>query len=138
MISITITNRQKSLGIDRRRMRRAVQAVVRDAGIAEAQIGIAVVDDPTIAELHARYMNDRAPTDVLSFMLERSDQSLEGEIVVSADTAIASAPEYGVTAGEELLLYVIHGALHLVGYNDIAPRQRAIMRSQEKKYLDGE
>jgi probable rRNA maturation factor len=137
LIKISITNCQKTLPIDRRRMRRAVQNIVRDAEITEAQISVAVVDDPTIAQLHQTYLNDPDPTDVLSFVLERTPEILEGEVIVSADTAVTSAPRYRCQADEELLRYVIHGTLHLVGYDDATPRQRAVMRKLERQYLDG-
>jgi probable rRNA maturation factor len=135
LLAITITNRQKSLRIDRKRMRRAIQTILRDADIAEAQISVAVVDDVTIAKLHERFLSDPDPTDVLSFLMERSPKVLEGEVVVSADTAQAAAPRYGHTAEDELLLYVIHGTLHLVGYDDSTPRMRAVMQRKEREYL---
>ena len=69
---------------------------------------------------------------MLSFVLERSPQALEGEVVVSADTARAVRPAYGCTAEEELLRYVIHGTLHLVGYDDTTPQKRAVMRKKEE------
>lgn len=108
---------------------------MRDAGISEARIGVAIVDDPAIAKLHAEYLNDPEPTDVLSFVLERSAGVLEGEVVVSADTAKTCAPGYGCTADEELLRYVVHGTLHLVGYDDLTPKDRAVMRKKENAYL---
>lgn len=132
---ITITNRQKLLPIDRRRIRRAVVAILRDAGRPKADVSIAVVDDATIAQLHGEFLDDPTPTDVLSFVLDDTPESFEGEVVVSAETAASSAPRYGNTPEDELLLYVIHGALHLVGYDDTTPRDRAVMRKHEKKYL---
>ncbi|MCE5302051.1 MAG: rRNA maturation RNase YbeY [Planctomycetaceae bacterium] len=135
MITISITNRQKNTPVDRRRMRLAVRAILDDADIADARVSVAVVDDPTIAALHEEFLNDPTPTDVLSFVLERSAGLLEGEVVASADTARRCAARYGNTPERELLLYVIHGALHLVGYDDATPQQRAVMRRKEKKYL---
>jgi probable rRNA maturation factor len=135
VITLTIANRQKKLPVDRRRMRRTVAAILGEAGIEDAQISVAVVDDPAIAKLHEQFLNDPEPTDVLSFLFERSETHLEGEIVVSADTARAVAPRFHATPEDELLRYVIHGALHLVGYDDATPRQRAIMRKQERKHL---
>jgi probable rRNA maturation factor len=134
-IVIPITNRQKSLPLDRSRMRRAIRAILRDAGIDQAEISIAVVDDPTIAGLHQQFLDDPAPTDVLSFVLERSEGRLEGEVVVSAETALACAAKYKSTPDDELLRYVIHGTLHLVGYDDASTGQRTAMRKQERKYL---
>jgi probable rRNA maturation factor len=136
LIAIHITDRQKTLKVDRRRMRQVVRAIVRDAGIAQATISIAIVDDATIARLHQQFLDDPTPTDVLSFVLERTDESLEGEVVASADTAKACAPKYKSTPEEELLLYVIHGTLHLVGYDDTTPRKRAVMRKKEKEYME--
>jgi probable rRNA maturation factor len=135
LITVTITNRQKALRIDRKRLRGAIQAIVRDAAIGNARISVAVVDDAAIAKLHDEFLNDPAPTDVLSFLLERSPQMLEGEVVVSTDTARTVAPRYGSSAEDELLLYVIHGTLHLVGYDDATPRKRAVMQKEEQKYL---
>jgi probable rRNA maturation factor len=136
-ITISITNRQRVLPLDRRAVRRAVTAILSDAGIAEATISVAVVDDREIADLHGRFLDDPTPTDVLSFLLERSESYLEGEVVVSAETALASAAKYRATPGEELLRYVIHGTLHLVGFDDATPRGRAAMRRGEREHLRG-
>jgi probable rRNA maturation factor len=135
LISIAITNRQKQLPVNRRRVRRAVGEVLRDAGILEARISVAVVDDAAIARLHREFLGDPNPTDVLSFVLEQSERCLEGEVVVSAETAIKNAPRYGSTPEDELLRYVIHGTLHLVGHDDATPRKRAAMKRLERKYL---
>jgi probable rRNA maturation factor len=135
LISIKVTNVQSQVPIDKKRLREAVRMILEDESICRAKIGVAVVDDPTIAELHQRYLDDPDPTDVLSFVLERSPKYLEGEIVVSADTALSSAADYHWTAADELLLYVIHGALHLVGSDDTTPKKRAVMREKEREYL---
>ena len=134
-VAIHITNRQKTLPLDRRRMRTAILAILGDAEISESEISVAVVDDPAIAELHGRFLDDPTPTDVLSFVLAQSPGRLEGEVILSADTAAANAAKYHSTPAEELLLYAIHGTLHLVGYDDITPAARAVMRKREKEYL---
>ena len=96
---------------------------------------MAVVDDHTIRELNQRHLNHDYATDVLSFPLEQAAGALEGEVIVSADMALATAPEYGWSAEDELLLYVIHGTLHLVGCDDKRPAERRAMRNREKAYL---
>jgi probable rRNA maturation factor len=136
LLTVTITNAQSQLPVEKKRLRQAVRMILEDESIQRAKIGVAVVDDPTIANLHQRYLDDPSPTDVLSFVLEASPKYIEGEIVVSADTALASAPDYHWPAADELLLYVIHGALHLVGYDDTTPKKRSIMREKEGEYLD--
>jgi probable rRNA maturation factor len=135
VLRINITNEQSALRIDRRRIRAAVRAILDDHGFTSAIIGIAIVDDEAISRLHGQYLQNPDPTDVLSFLLESADAYLEGEVAVSAETALATARRLGAQADEELLRYVIHGMLHLVGYDDRAPKERAAIRRQERFYL---
>ncbi|MFH1923556.1 MAG: rRNA maturation RNase YbeY [Planctomycetota bacterium] len=135
MIAIEVTNEQTSLPVDENRLSSAVRMILDDASIPEAQISLAVLDDPTIHRLNREFLNHDEATDVLSFVLERSERFLEGEIVVSADTARRAASRFGWTPADELLLYVIHGVLHLVGLDDRTPDQRTAMRNREREYL---
>ena len=79
--------------------------MLRDAGVRKARISVAVVDDETIARLNWQYLRHRGPADVLSFVLDQSD-GLEGEVIVGAQTALRTAPQYGWPPHDELLLYV--------------------------------
>lgn len=135
MIHIDIADEQDALPIDRDLIARAVETALRQQGIAKANVSVAIVDNPTIRQLHRQYLADDTPTDVISFLLERSEEALEGEVVASAERAAEVAREYGWTAAEELLLYVVHGTLHLAGYDDATARQRAAMREQERACL---
>jgi probable rRNA maturation factor len=72
---------------------------------------------------------------VLSFLLEQGPEGLEGEVIASAETAARESPRYKWPAEDELLLYLIHGTLHLVGYNDATPKERAVMRAREREVL---
>jgi len=135
LIQIAIANKQRHLEIDRRLIRRAVRQVLQDHGITEALLSVAVVDDATIAGLHGRYLGDPEPTDVLSFLLEHSPGTLEGEVIVSAETAAAVARRYRISPEVELLRYVIHGTLHLVGHADGTRAERLRMRARERHYL---
>lgn len=136
LVHVAITNQQSNFKVDARRLRTAVKDVLTGEGIESGEISLAVVDDPTIHDLNRRWLNHDEPTDVLSFVLERARSSLEGEIIVSADTASARAAEFGWSAEAELALYVIHGALHLVGYDDKEPAAREKMRQRERFYLE--
>lgn len=135
MHSIAIANEQTTLALDEDRLRQAVTWILTEAKIAEATISLAVVDDPTIHELNREYLQHDYATDVLSFLLERDATSLEGEVIVSADTATTRAEDYGWSAHDELLLYVVHGTLHLVGYDDGLSQARREMRRQERACL---
>lgn len=135
MLSIPVANQQQRHAIETDLLSRAARVVAEGNGFAEGEISIAVVDDATMHELNRRYLDHDYPTDVLSFVLEQADRMLEGEIIVSADYAAREAPKYGWTLREELVLYVIHGALHLVGYDDTTPEAKAAMQEQETLFL---
>ena len=109
--------------------------IVDDAGYDQASISLAIVDDPAIHELNRRYLSHDYVTDVLSFVLDSSEHCLEGEVIVSVDTADRCAGDHSGTTADELLLYVIHGVLHLVGFDDKQEEARAEMRKQEVHYM---
>ena len=135
MFTTEINNDQASLAVDEERLREAVGNVLRAGGIATAEVSMAIVDDPTIHRLNVEFLQHDYPTDVLSFLLERSGDRLEGEIIASADTAIRNAQQYGWSPADELLLYVIHGSLHLIGYDDSTDELQDIMRAAETEQL---
>lgn len=134
-LRVLIANEQSTLTIDEAQLEAAVRVVFRDSSYGSGMVSIAVVDDPTIHEINRQYLQHDYPTDVLSFVLDDQEHHLEGELVVSTDTATSNATEYEWSPFSELLLYVIHGALHLVGYRDKQPDEIAEMRSAEAKYL---
>src|SRR5690349_17711033 len=115
---IALVNEQCGHPVNEAQLTQAATAVLRDSAFTSAAISLAVVDDEAIHELNRRHLDHDYPTDVLSFVLEDDDDHLEGEVILSADTAATVADELGNAAAEEQLLYVIHGMLHLVGYDD--------------------
>lgn len=135
MLRVTIRKRQKSIAVDASQLRSAVKAALALGGIDEGVVTVVIVDDPTIHELNARHLEHDYPTDVISFLIEQEGSRIEGDIVASADTATREAPKYGWTAADELLLYVIHGALHLAGFDDLEPSKKKAMRAAEQKVL---
>jgi probable rRNA maturation factor len=135
MIEIEISNRQISQAFEAERLTGAARMVLSDEGIRRGTVSIAVMDDPSIRQLNCQYLQHDYATDVLSFLLESGPHFLEGQIVVSADTAARMAPQFGWSVDDELLLYVIHGVLHLVGYDDVTPEAQDRMRSRERQYL---
>jgi probable rRNA maturation factor len=135
VIHVEITNEQTCVSVDEDRLRAAIVAVVSEQACNRGTIGLAIVDDAAIQSLNRRWLDHDYATDVLSFVLEREENSIDGEIVVSGETAAASAARYDWPAEDELLLYVIHGALHLAGFDDQRPADAARMRWQEALHL---
>ena len=134
MFNIEVQNQQSLLTIDGDAIRSAVESILDGEGVEAAAIQVAIVDDPTIHDLNRRFLDHDEPTDVLSFPLAELPE-VDGCLAVSADTAARAAAGYGWSASEELLLYIVHGTLHLVGYDDLSPKLRAEMRAKERHYL---
>ena len=111
------------------------------------EVSVLLTDDKGIAELHGQYLGISCPTDVMSFPSrseERNgepeikgapDEGFLGDIVISEDTARSQAQEYGHSLEAEIALLVIHGVLHLIGYDDRDPESTSAMREMEGKAL---
>jgi probable rRNA maturation factor len=123
------------MAVDVEQWRAIVTKICGNEGIHSGCVSVAIVDDAAIHALNRKYLDHDDPTDVLSFVFERSAGYLEGEIVVSAQTARERATEFGLQADSELILYLIHGTLHLVGYGDKDEHERHRMRERERHYL---
>lgn len=121
--------------VDVGRLREAVRRIADDHEISRGTVSVAIVTDEVIHDVNRRFLNHDEPTDVISFVLESRPGRLDGELVIGADVAVRSAAELKVAPGDELLLYVIHGMLHLVGYDDLSPEPRRLMRAKERDYL---
>ncbi|MCF0233828.1 MAG: rRNA maturation RNase YbeY, partial [Thermoguttaceae bacterium] len=120
---------QDSMRVDFDRMRRVVEAILRDAGATRGRMEYAVVASEPMHEMNVQFLGHDYPTDVLAFALEDDLEHgyLEGNVVVCPDVAIERAPEYGWPAEDELLLYAVHGTLHLVGYDDHTPEDAPLL-----------
>ena len=129
-------NLMQTVDFNQERLLEIVRRVLLDHHRESAEISVAVVSDRKIHELNLQFLDHDYETDVLSFNLtEESEAKLTGEIIVSADTATRCAAEHAIPVEDELLLYVIHGTLHLVGYDDQCDQSRAAMRNAERKYV---
>jgi len=116
-------------------------ACALEAEGSDALLSVTLVDDEEMAELHVRFSGGPGPTDVLAFPFGDDDTprppglALLGEVVVSTDTAAREGEERGHGFERELLLYVIHGTLHLLGYDDQDPAERVRMHARQEELL---
>jgi probable rRNA maturation factor len=118
-------------------LRRQLARVAKLAGVRRGALSVAIVDDTQMARLHRRYLNVPGTTDVLSFDL-RDDQAgaeVQGELVLCFDEAVRQSRRRGHKARLELLLYAVHGLLHLLGWDDRDPRAAAAMHRREDELL---
>ena len=135
-IVVEISDRYERYPVDEPALIDAVSSVIVDSDFLEAEISLTLVDDEEMQVLNAQYLDHDYPTDVLSFPLSDQEDVLIGEIIVSIDTAKNQAKEHGVSTEQELTLYAIHGALHLVEYDDKQESNRLVMRDREKYYME--
>jgi probable rRNA maturation factor len=135
-IEVEVTDNQSHLLVDPSFIETLVKRVLLLEGIEDASISIALVDDPTIQVINRRHLAHDWPTDVITFLLsEPGDPTLAAELVVSAEMAAATARDVGVDPRSELALYLVHGLLHLCGFDDDSLEASDAMRRREGEIL---
>src|SRR3954454_14743892 len=133
---IKVASPQDVVPLDRARLREVARAVLEGEGVAAASVSLAFVDNPTIHRLNKQFLDHDEPTDVLTFPLSGPGaKTLEGEVVIGAEVARAQSAQRGHDEQAELALYVIHGLLHLCGYDDTTTVATRRMRERERHYL---
>jgi probable rRNA maturation factor len=132
--AVAVANLQCSR-INRRRLIDTARHVLAAQRIPKAELSVALVDDAMIHQLNRRYLAHDYPTDVITFPLSDRVEPLSAEIVISVETAAREARQRGVPREHEVLLYLIHGILHLCGYDDSTPRAAARMRRRQQRLL---
>ena len=114
-----------------------VRKILNYQKVDQAVISLAFVTSQKITALNRKFLNRYRATDVLAFDLGggpgRVKKALEGEIVISFDAAFKQARDYGTTFEQELVLYIIHGILHLLGYDDHRAADIKRMRKKEEE-----
>jgi probable rRNA maturation factor len=128
---VVVTNRQRRLKIDARLLAEIAERTLDLVGNNHLHLGIVLVDDAAIAKLNAQYHDTPGATDILSFDYGEGT----GELIISVDHAVAQAKRYRTTSAREIVLYVVHGILHLHGYDDRTQPQRRRMRAAERRLL---
>ncbi|HPL97648.1 MAG TPA: rRNA maturation RNase YbeY [Smithellaceae bacterium] len=139
-MKILIANQQKLIKIDRRKIRQVMTRLMKATDCVSAEISITFVDDAAIRILNREYLKRDKPTNVLSFSLQEGEYGdinagLLGDIIISAETALRDALRGGLTFEEEIIFLLIHGFLHLTGYNheNTSRANASRMRQKEKE-----
>lgn len=117
------------------RIAAAARWIAEQFALRKLYASIAIVDDQTMRQLNAERLGHDWPTDVISFVLDEFDDRVEGEVIASAETAAQVCSVAGWRAMDELLLYIVHGLLHVAGMDDIEPEDRQAMRLMERECL---
>ena len=133
-VTVTVTNASGARYRGQQAMISSVERAVKAHKVKHARIDIILLTDRRIRTLNKQYLQHDYATDVLTFPLD--EQPLYGEIYVSLETARRQANEYGVTVVNELARLAVHGALHLLGYDDADPADRQVMQELENTYIE--
>lgn len=136
---VHVHNAHPRLKLDKRQVEKVVHTLDTHkddflGGCPKGELSLAFLTDPALARIHADFLSDPTPTDVITFEGNEALQSA-GEICVSVDTAVNYAALHKRDFSEELTLYIVHGWLHLSGYDDLKPEKKKKMRAAEKRAL---
>jgi len=132
-MEIEIHQLPKSLKLNENQLSELVKKVCLEIALKAHSIAFVFVDDEYLAEMHDQYLDDPDKTDVITFNL--GDENIEGEIYISFERALEQAKEFNVTLEEEIIRLIIHGLLHLAGYDDLNDSDRNKMKAVEKTLL---
>lgn len=147
-MEILITYNQRQEDLEPMPLTNLAQFVLEREGKPEnTEVSVSFVDNDTIAELNERFRNMEGPTDVLSFECDNIADDVTaadgpscplyelGDVIIAPDVAEAQAREYGNSLEQEISLLLVHGLLHLCGYDHIQDDEAEVMEAREAELL---
>ena len=134
---ILISSGQQTLRVPRKKIVSLVQFIAERENIILDQLDISVVGDDEMSQINWDFLQHEGTTDVISFDLsDEFSQGISGQLIVCADVAKTQGPSFGNSPTKELLLYVAHGLLHLIGYDDLQEDKKKIMHARQSELLE--
>ncbi len=142
-MALKIVNRQKTVEVDTRAVRRLVKAVLEEYGRADSDLTVLFAADAFLRKLNLEFRGIDKTTDVLSFAMMEGDESMApaeaetvlGDVVISVERAAVQARRYGKPVGHEILKLAAHGVLHLIGFDHASTNERKRMRRIENRHI---
>ncbi len=133
---MTITDRQRLQRVDPHWVAEVAEKVLRYLGLQDRELSILLVSDDEITELNRRWLQRDRPTNVIAFPMDGPQDFVLGDVVISTETAEREAAERGVGLEEHLALLLVHGILHLLGYDhERGGEEELAMRAKEEELL---
>ncbi|MFA4984349.1 MAG: rRNA maturation RNase YbeY [Candidatus Omnitrophota bacterium] len=136
-MEISVRNFQKRVPIEQSFVKRLVRRVLSlEKAASQGEITVCFVNSRAMREVNLNYLGRNLSTDVIAFDLsEQSPRLLIGDILISSDAAFSNARLFKTTPRYELFLYLVHGLLHLLGYNDQTRAGRLLMQKKQEGLL---
>lgn len=141
-MAILIDNQLKNCPVEINAVRKTAQGILNALDCPEGELSVVIVDDVRIAELNASYLQHTGPTNVISFPMREGDHAdihpeLLGDVVISMDTCTREAENADIAVGVRFNQLLIHGVLHLFGYDHVqSERDARVMEAKSKELLD--
>ena len=139
-MNLVIVNRQRTKKIDTRRLKPIVGGLFAELKLTEAELGINLVGEREMALVNETFLQHEGSTDVITFdhtenpgTHKATSPALHGELFICVDDAIAQAREFKTSWQSEVVRYIVHGVLHLLGYDDLKPQLRRKMKQEENR-----
>lgn len=135
-VAVTVQNLQKTLSLNVNSVENTIRNILKFCRVSKAELAFVFVSRQKIAALNKQFLGRAYATDVLAFDLrDNRKEKLRGDIIISTDAVIKQSGQFGQPLSRELALYMIHGILHLLGYDDHSPKDIAKMRAEEQRVL---
>ena len=136
MMELVINNRQRARRLDRKLLKQIAEFTISESRVESAELGFHFVSAKQMANVHEQFMNIAGSTDVITFDHgSEPPAKIHGEIFISIEDAFAQAREFKTTWQSETARYMVHGILHLLGYDDLEAKARAKMKREENRLL---
>ena len=141
-MEIMTDNRQSRYKISLTKIKQTVQVILNALGFPNGEISILIVDDPQIEKLNRKYLSRRGPTNVIAFAMREGEfayvtPNLLGDVVISTDTAAKEAQNSGISMEHRFNELLVHGILHLVGYDhQTSVKDSQTMEKKSRELLD--
>ncbi len=125
----------KKLDFKKSIVRKVILELSKELSFSISSVNVSFVNNKEILEINGKYLNHYFTTDILTFNYNGSNTDLDGEIIISYDEAIENAKRFNTTGKEEYLRLIIHGILHLVGYDDQQKNDKLKMKRKESSFV---
>lgn len=132
--SVTVFNRQRFRRVQSAGIRSLAESVARRLGV-KMELGIHLVSSREMARVNWQFLRHEGSTDVITFDHGSTSLRLHGELFISVEDSVRQATEFNTDWAQELARYVIHGILHLKGYDDLEPGARRLMKREEGRLV---
>lgn len=133
---INIDRRSNCVRLAKKTIADIVSFVSAAEGRRVAELDLAIVSSAEMAEMNDRFLGHRGDTDVITFDLTEDGQDIVVQLIVCDEVAVRVAGENNLSPKQELSLYIIHGLLHTMGYDDITPAKFRCMKKRQNELLN--